>query len=251
MRRLVAATGVTLTAVLSCAVAAADRGDFGPFERSLNATPRGYAVVADPTGSAPVPKVERFEVRPGDCGANSGWNDCTSDRERSELSEHGDRNPEGATWWYGWSFYIPTDFPNVFPTKVALGQFHEEKSHVVWMFQNHRDGYHLDDQVEGHTRRYYELIPDAELRGRWHRIEVQARWSRGSDGFFRVWVDGEQKVDHNGQTMTAERVYFKYGLYRSFLSRYKKVAGANSVPTQIVYFANVRRAESRAGLLPP
>ena len=235
---------------LGIPAAAADRGSFGPFERSLSDTPYGYSIVDDPTGKAPAARVERFEVRPGDCGANAGWDDCAADRERSELSERGDRNPAGTAWWYGWSLYVPVDFPNVFPTKVALGQFHQENSHVVWMFQNGRGGYHLDDQVEGYTRRYYELIPDAELRGRWHRIEVQARWSRGKDGFFRVWVDGSRKVDYSGRTMTAGRVYFKYGLYRSFVSRFKKATGAGQVPAQTVYFANVRKAESRDGLLP-
>jgi hypothetical protein len=29
---------------------------------------------------------------------------------------------------------LPKDFINVHPTKVALGQFHQEKGHVVWMY---------------------------------------------------------------------------------------------------------------------
>ena len=44
-----------------------DRGDFGSFKRLLNDRPYGYRVVEDPTGSAPTRRVERFEVRPGDC----------------------------------------------------------------------------------------------------------------------------------------------------------------------------------------
>ena len=119
------------------------------------------------------------------------------------------------------------------------------------MFQNAAGGYHLDDQVTGRTRRYYPLIEDADLRGRWHRIEVHARWSRDADGFMRVWVDGEAKVDHAGPTMDAETVYFKYGVYRSFLSRYTTARNADAVPTQIAYYANVRRAATRAELSPP
>lgn len=250
MRIAAAVLTVFLTLVGPAVSVAVERGTFGPFVRSLNDAAHGYTVIDDPTGSAPTPQVERFEVRAGDCSANRGWNDCTSDRERSELSERGTRNLEGSTWWYGWSLYVPAATPNVYPTKLALGQFHQEGSHVVWMFQNGRGGYHLDDQVNGRTRRYHELIPQAGFRGRWHRIEVQAHWSTGDDGFFRVWVNGEQKVNYTGRTMTAERVYFKYGVYRSFLSRFRNATGAVVVPTQTVLFANVRRAESRQGLVP-
>ena len=240
-----------LSVALLASAQAADRGTFGPFMRSLNAKDYGYRVVADPTGGAPTPFVERFVVRPGDCAANTGWNDCANDRERSELSEKGERNKSGTTWWYGWCLYLPSDYPNVYPTKVALGQFHQTKSHPAWMFQNSSGGYHLDNHVTGGGARYHRLIDEADLRGRWHRIEIQARWSRGADGFMRVWVDGKRKVDHTGPTMDADEVYFKYGVYRSFLSCYKTDRKVDAVPPQIVYFANVRRSATREGLAVP
>lgn len=227
-----------------------DRGDFGDFKRSLNHTDYGYMQVPDPTGGAPVPITERFEVRPGDCDSNSGWNDCTNDRERSELSQRTRRATPGTMAWYGWSIYLPKDYVNVFPTKVALGQFHQQDAHVIWMFQNADGGYYLDDQVPGKTRRYYPLIAKGEMRGRWHRIEVQVNWQTDATGYFRVWVDGVQKVDYAGPTMTARKVYFKYGLYRSFLSRYKTKNHTDQVPAQTVYYANVKRAVTRNGLLP-
>lgn len=230
---------------------ALEHGTFGPFMRSLNNTPHGYAVVPDPTGNASAPLVERFEVRPGDCGAHPGWDDCATDRERSELSERYKTTGPGQEWWYGWSLYIPADFVGVFPTKVTLGQFHQAKSHVIWRFQLAEGGYTLKDHVYGRDRRTHPVIPEAELRGRWHRVEVHARWSRGADGFLRIWVNGSQKVDHAGQTMTAEAIYFKYGLYRSALSRYKTAKGVDVVPAQTVLYANVRRSTTRAGLGPP
>lgn len=228
-----------------------DRGSFGQFDRSLNTKSHGYEVVEDPTGKSPTQNVERFEVRSGDCGADSGWSDCAKDRERSELSQKGGRNPLGSTYWYGWSIYFPTDYPNISPTKVALGQFHQEKSHPVWMFQNSSGGYHLDDQVYGSTRQYHELIDESDLRGKWHRIEVHANWAKNDTGFFKVWVNGEQKVDYSGETITASKTYFKYGIYRSYLSRYKATKGVDDVPTQIVYYANVKRAKTREGLTTP
>lgn len=228
-----------------------NRGSFGEFMRSLNTTSYGYQVVDDPTGSAPTSMVERFEVQPGDCSAAYGWSDCKNDRERSELSERHKSWTRGTTKWYGWSFYVPEDFINIFPTKTVLGQFHQEGSHPVWLFQHANYGFFLDKQVFGRTRGFYKLIEENDLRGKWHRIEVHAKWTKKDDGFFKVWVNGEQKFDYSGQTMTATATYFKYGIYRAFLSRYKRLTGSDEVPGQIVYYANVRRASSREGIAAP
>jgi len=227
-----------------------DRGSFGLFDRSLNNKPHGYQVVDDPTGLAPTAKIERFEVRPGDCASDPGWSDCKNDRERSELSQQKPREMPGSSHWYGWSIYFPKDYVSVAPTKVALGQFHQTDAHVVWMFQETPGGYFLDDQVTGYTRRYHELVSAENLRGKWHRVEVNVRWTNKDDGFFRVWVNGEEKVNYVGPTMTKNDVYFKYGLYRTFVSRYEQ-SHKNPIPAQVVYFSNVRRASSRVGLQSP
>lgn len=228
--------------------ASLDKGNFGAFQRSLNTTSYGYDVIVDPTGEAPTDMVEVFDVRPGDCGVTQGWSDCVNDRERSELSERSKSTGAGSEFWYGWSLYFPEDYPDIYPTKVALGQFHQPKSHVVWMFQQNDKGYQLDQQVWGMTSKYYTLIDAEALRGRWHQIEVNARWSKDSTGFMKVYVNGELKADYSGQTMTAQAVYFKYGLYRSFMGRYKSRFNTEQVPAQKVYFAHVRRANSRAEL---
>ena len=227
-----------------------DRGSFGEFTRSLNTTDYGYKVGKDPTHDAPTELIEVFQVNPGDCGESTGWSDCANDRERSELSEKVKDNYPGSEHWYGWSIYFPNDFPNVFPTKTALGQFHQDKSHPVWLFQNADGGYHLDDQVRGTTRRYYSLIDEVDLRGQWHKIEVHVRWEKNDNGFFKVWVNGDNKVDYRGQTMDADRVYFKYGVYRTFLSRFKNKYDQDAVPSQVAYFSNVKRANSRSELSP-
>jgi hypothetical protein len=232
------------------ACATIDQGSFGPFQRSLNVKSYGYSIAEDQTKTSSVNLIEIFEVRPGDCASEGGWSDCANDRERSELSEQNKSTCPGDEYWYGWYIYFQDDYRNIYPTKVALGQFHQDKSHPIWMFQNADGGYHLDDQVMGHTRKYYKLIDETELRGKWHRIEVCVRWAKDETGFFRVWVNGEQKVDYTGKTMDAEKVYFKYGLYRSFLSRYKNQYQTDVVPVQKVYFANVKRAKSREGLAP-
>ncbi|CAM3613784.1 hypothetical protein VA7868_04422 [Vibrio aerogenes CECT 7868] len=236
--------------ISACAVSGIERGNFGHFKRSLNTTDYGYQVIPDPTGLAPVSQAEKFEVRPGDCGESTHWSDCANDRERSELSEYGKDNYPGDEYWYGWSVYLPADYPNVFPTKTALGQFHQKNSHPVWMFHHVKAGLVLDDHVFGRSRHDYPLISEAALRGKWHRIEVHAKWSKDPGGFFQVWVNGQQKVNYHGQTMDAQQVYFKYGIYRAFVSRYQRQYNENEVPPQTVYYANVKRGLTREDLQP-
>ena len=224
-----------------------DKGSFEGFIRSLNTSQYGYAVIEDPTGYSPTSKVERFEVRPGDCVDGRRWDDCKTDRERSELSEQPRLPNQGETIWYGWSFYLPLDWPYVYPTKTTLAQFHQEDAPPVWMFLNYKEGLVLDDLSSGWSARFIPLIDADELKGRWHRIEVEVIWS-ANEGVFRVWANRELKFDFKGQTTTADATYFRYGVYRSFVSRYQKAMNVTEVPAQWALFSNVKRASSRAGL---
>jgi len=236
---------IPVVALAGVRAEAQDTTGFGSFNRSLNNTAHGYAVVPDPTGRAPSPNVERFEVRPGDCGAEAHWSDCDSDRERSELSEKGARAAAGSEHWYGYSFFLPIDFPAIYPTKTTLGQFHQDGGHVVFLFNLTGDGYVLDDQRTGKTAKLYPLIADRDLRGRWHRVLVHAKWSRGGDGFFKVYIDGALKTELAGNTAPAgTTVYLKYGIYRAFVSRYTSKTGT-SPPAQTALFARLRKGATR------
>lgn len=222
----------------------------GPFDilvRSMNVQSYGYRRVKDPTGSAPSRTIERFEVRNGDCVTTPGWSDCVGDRERSELRERTSVAHDGSEGWYGWWFYVPEDWPYLWPTKTYLGQFHQWRAQPVFMFLN-RNGLMLDVMPYGFTTRMVELVPEGEFKGKWHKIEVQARWSKDTDGFFRVWVNDVHKFSWEGETLTADAVYFRYGVYRSFISRYLKAWDKEEAPTQTALYATVRRAATREGL---
>ncbi len=229
-----------------------ERGNFDDFKRSANIKSYGYLIENDFTDCAPVSLVESFDVRPGDCSTDGKYDDCAEDSERSELAEIYKSTFSGDEYYYGWSIYFPDDYVNVYPTKVALGQFHQKGAHVIWMFQNYNGGYHLDNQVAGHssTDDYIELIKENELRGKWHKIEVHVRWSTDQSGFFRVSVNDKKISDYSGPTMTANAVYFKYGLYRSFVLRYLEKNNVDEVPAQKVFFSNVKRGNSREELVP-
>jgi len=180
----------------------------------------------------------RFEVKPGDCGYNNGWDDCKNDRERHELSgnRHGDE-----AYWYAWSIYLPKDFKNIYPTKLAMGQFHQSKGHVVWMFQNRNGGYFVDNQVYGYTSKQDKILDQKDMLGKWNDILVNAYWTDKKEGFFSVWVNGKLSYKYSGPTKSkGKKVYQKFGIYRSFMSRFKMAKKVDLVPGQVVYFDEVR-----------
>ncbi|WP_375748213.1 heparin lyase I family protein [Vibrio sp. HN007] len=253
---------VAISSVIILGCEATAYKDFGRFDRSLNNKSYGYQKVEDPIDSSNTELVEYFEVRDGDCASDSGWSDCANDRERSELSQKTNRQVDGSEYWYAWEIYFPEDYPSVFPTKVALGQFHQVKAPPVFMFQNQspplndtwipakKGGYHLDRQVDGETVTVWELLSDEELRGKWHRIELHVKWAKNPSGFFKVWVNGKEKARFNGQTLFASKSYFKYGLYRTFVSKYKRVKKIDSLPTQSVYYRYVTRGLTKESVQP-
>ena len=232
-----------------------ERGNFREGFRSLNNTSHGYKVIADPTGSAPTPNVEKFEVRHGDCGVIDSWSDCATDRERSEIHTGSD-NYEGSEYWYGWSLYLPSDFPDLYPVNQTLGQFHQEGNPLgcsSFLFEKSWHGLIIDRQFLCRARDEVEILSNKELFGNWNKFEVHAKWSNKDDGYFDIYVNGELKYNWKGRTMNGTVVYMKYGIYRSFLSRYCRVHDCSDnkiVPTQIALYANVKRAKTREGLAP-
>ena len=85
-----------------------------------------------------------------------------------------------------------------------------------------------------------QLTSRRNVSGRWVRIVVHAKWSLGADGFVNVWVDGKKKFSYSGQTThSSGNVYFRYGLYRSFVSRC-----GGPCPTLVAYYKDVVRGQS-------
>ncbi len=110
------------------------------------------------------------------------------------------------------------------------------------MFQNAAGGYHVDNQTVGYTLHQRQILTDEDMRDRWSDILVHARWSHKTDGFFRVYVNGNVDPSYvwSGKTKNkGNRVYFKFGIYRSYMSR-----RPGDEPTQVVYYDSVAKAKS-------
>ncbi len=109
------------------------------------------------------------------------------------------------------------------------------------MFQNSKGGSNVDNQVSGGTIHTRKALTDQEMRGKWSDILVHVNFTANKDGFFRVYVNGETSPRYawSGPTKTAgKRVYYKTGIYRSFMSRSK---GPDA--TQVVYFDDISKAK--------
>ena len=221
------------------------------FARSLpiGAKKHGYQVVSGPDNPVRYGQnSEKFEVRPGDCSRakGGGWDDCKNDRERSELIQRGYTQRAGDEYWYRWSIYLPPTHQNIYRAKVAYAQFHQEECLPVVMFQEYSGGYWLNIQptINKGLDDDRKLLEAKEFIGKWNDIVVHARWTKHSDGWFTVWVNGEEKTSYYGKTMSCKEVYFKYGVYRSFVSLSPK----SKTVTTIAYYDGVVRSKSKEGM---
>ncbi len=191
----------------------------------------------------------RFEVRPGDCGRDDSWSDCENDRERHELAGYDRRDTQGETVWYAYSIYIPEGTSHVAPTRTTLGQFHEFGGNVNFAMDLMAAGYTVDYKLGGWGAGSQTIIPTEELHGRWHDILVRATWSDTPDGSFEIWVNREHVYELSGRTMrngSSNGMFFKFGIYRSFLSRYQNLNGGEAVPTQVVYYDEIHSGATAA-----
>lgn len=234
--------------VLSAGAAVA--GGFSPFELQTAGKPYAYSTGRAPDGTA----AERFELRPGDCPKSTG--DCRYDRERIERFEKLPASAIGSEYWYHFSVYVPADWPKTGALDTKLGQFHqmgEGKPPVLFQLD---DGNYIFELSNPSRHQKSPMAPEraltnivlksaAAMRGRWTQVLVHAHWSQGNDGIIQVWVDGKQKVNLTGPNVDRQNpVYFKYGIYRSFVSRY----GGRPYPTLVAWFKDINKGKSRSAV---
>lgn len=214
----------------------------GGFARSLNDTSWGLYTVREPVRAGRVS--ERFELRQGDCGSQPGWSDCAMDRERVEQSQRRPWIDLDQEVWVSFSLMLDPSWQDISPVTTTLGQFHHRDSGTPALLFVQRGGrYAL--RIESARalypgRDHYTLLPLEAMLGQWNDFVIQVRFTDQPHGLIRVWVNGELAVDHHGPTTLGKtQVFFKYGIYRSFVSR------VPNRPVGIVYWDELRSGSSR------
>jgi len=230
-----------------------DAGTYGRFAdhpRSAR-TPHGFKIISGPpTLIREGRRAMMFDVRPGDCGRE----DCREDRERVERQDRRGTRP-GNSHWYAWSVRLAGDFPYIRPTNTTLGQFKQEPQGCevagVGIENNRLLFYNKLCTASGETvymiDQPFMALPAA--RGRWVDFLVHSNWSSGADGFLDFYVNGRRVASHRGRVSynMRDRVDFRFGVYRSFVSRYMSATGG-PVPRQVAIYDNVRRGPTRASV---
>jgi len=217
-------------------------GTWGDFIVHANTPHNNYAVdVVNKKDRHPVRKGKqsiRFEVRPGQCGGG----DCgTNESERVEL--HASKSEYiGKNYWYAWSVYFK-NFRAIDPVSPSVGQFRIGRVDTAIEFMTFlasSNGLQAFFTIDRKTKSY-SVVPYSKLSNKWHDILINAKWSTGSDGFFKVWWNGKLRVNHKGRNVIDRKNdrLFRFGLYRTNMYR---VPG-NKI-THIVYYDELVRGSS-------
>ena len=215
-----------------------------------------FQFLNDSTKSRRGSQYQGFELRDGDCGSYSDWDDCANDRERVEFTAEPFLPPRGKQC-IAFSIMLDENFTLGSFNQTTLAQIQQrggptgfmegyESRPGVLMFHA-QDGYYDFDWLYLHGSRTdikqtdlkFRLLSLNDMKGKWTDISFCLDFAKNN---MSLWVNGKRKFNIN-QPPTGlhlpESIYFKYGIYRSFGSKQLSI-----VPTQIVYYDEIRRGSS-------
>jgi hypothetical protein len=218
-----------------------------------------FQYIKDKTKARAGKYFQRFELRDGDCFGDDVWSDCDTDRERVELSTRPRQAPKGKQC-YGYSLMLSKDFIDIYPTTTTLGQVHQHggptgKAEGLASFPpliqiDARGGYLLFNwhELSGSAT---NVIDKSQVHILKRLKEMKEVWTDISfcldfkNNRMDAWIDGIKKVEilKSPIFFKPEAIYFKHGIYRSFISKYK-VRNNGKIPTQIVFYDEIRRGNS-------
>jgi len=218
----------------------------------------------------------RFELRRGDCGTQAsahkvGFNDCTIwdektgwYSERHELASEKKIMTKGRITWHAYSIFIPEDTATVGQsyTHMSLAQFHGGGlSKPSFIFNVESGDYTLNRRTYCHTKEYlkkkkkeglkctvemeenhvHDLILEKDLKGKWHDIVINVKWSTKKNGYYKEWINGKLVYHYLGSVGKPSPGFnrFKMGIYRGVTNKTPKDN------TAIVYYDEVRYAAKK------
>lgn len=112
------------------------------------------------------------------------------------------------------------------------------------MFQLHHGGLYFN--INGDTFKpdiFYHLKYFKDLREQWTEILFNTNWHPDADkGFMKVWIDGKMKIDYKGTANHPEGkdLNLRYGIYTSFLDKYRNTFSETKHKQRVLYFDGVR-----------
>ena len=213
-------------------------------------------------------KAWKITLLPRDCGRDKDGNysDCTNngkdavvghgggDRARSEYSASPRYNGEK---WISVSIFLPKDFKSVEPVSTSLFQIYEwgntnQQRHPRMMLRVKRGN--LEPRyfaINGMDTQglIYKHLKINDMRGKWTTIIFHTKMSKDpSKGFIKMYVNDLLYNYYKGRTGYGGKFFNKFGIYHSWISRWDDVFNGE-YPTQIVYYDNLFRTNSKEKLM--
>lgn len=220
--------------------------------RSLSNTAYGYQVVRSPEPTRAGNVAQRFELRHGDCHFDTTWNDCNTDRSRTEVLVEQNMTT-GEEYWFSFSLFLPSTFETSNTVKSTIGQIKPRGgpsgeyagfASLPSLFQLYALGneynlcwQELIDPAAGTTMcTDIKMAKIDEMKGKWTDVALHFSTSQSS-GFVHVYVNGQLKGSINKPLVNypARNFFAKYGIYNTLISR-----NGVPMPTQVVYFDEVK-----------
>ena len=225
-----------------------------------------YTIKEDPTGTSPFNIIEDFSPIKGSCGTaghfwkenkvkiGEGTTDCNSNRLRLELAMNKDirTGKKAKELWVGYYFYVP-DTPDNFTDPLLqpyITQFYGS---------NKKSGQNRGGYAPQFSASIYNgklsiggtpAIDKENLKGKWHKVEWHVRYSKKMDGFVKVYVNDELKVNRTGfQTSKHSHVEIKYGSYSHPEYTNGVYPEGYQFPSHTIYFAGFSIEKDRNKLL--
>ena len=224
-----------------------------------------YTIKEDPTGTSPFNIIEDFSPIKGSCGTaghfwkenkvkiGEGTTDCNSNRLRLELAMNKDirTGKKAKELWVSYYFYVP-DTPDNFTDPLLqpyITQFYGS---------NKKSGQNRGGYAPQFSASIYNgklsiggtpAIDKENLKGKWHKVEWHVRYSKKMDGFVKVYVNDELKVNRTGfQTSKHRHVEIKYGSYSHPEYTNGVYPEGYQFPSHTIYFAGFSIDKDRAKL---
>lgn len=201
---------------------------------------------------------ERFVLGHGDCGSDTTWSDCKSDRSRVEQKENYSKTRNK---WYRFSFFIPENYPSkargIKTIQQMIAQVKASDSREpIWslgLFQEGGDPYRF--QTSGLNLKFglanndhrvvtcRNILSWEEMLGKWNEITIFVNYSKkttdwltvdGKEYYAGLWLNekrmklqcAEKKNMPNGilgeydYLFNKKGSHFSYGIYLTRVGEY-------------------------------
>ncbi|MEM9567636.1 MAG: DUF4347 domain-containing protein [Cyanobacteria bacterium P01_E01_bin.34] len=199
----------------------------GTSYRLHSKTKHGVNTVKNPSGGG---DAMRIELRYGD-----PW---VSSKRRAEVIPSVGSMKWGSTYTYELSKFIPNSWKGDSRFEILM-QWHqrpdkgESWGNPPMVLDASGDRIRLRTTVEQGSKKVKKTLWSAELKkGSWIDYKFEINWSKNSNGYVKAWQNGEQIVNHKGQTANNDPQvpFMKYGIY--------KHNWGNKSTERVLYFKN-------------